>query len=275
MPKNKSFLPPPLVFSGNKRFWAGELADEALLLPAGARVWDVFGGSGVCSRVIKDARPDCEVVWNDYDGYSDRLLHAAETEDLRRSLIRMCGYEGCQNDGTRFRAPITGALRDDVLALFRAHYEKYGYFDGLTVRRWLSIGACKAPFDPYKPPADLYARVPRAPLRVGQALAWCEGLVVVHKDFLELDIRSGDFVILDPPYVGSCVDEYSGRETLQILRGCRDLMEICPFILFGDASISFWYEVLTEKYNPRFFQKDGLISGYNGKSRSEVMFSTW
>lgn len=117
MPKNKSFLQPPLQFSGNKRFWAGELADEALLLPSGARVWDVFGGS--------------------------------------------------------------------------------------------------------------------------------------------------------------CVDEYGGRETLQILRGCRDLMEICPFILFGDASISFWYEVLTEKYNPRFFLKDGLITGYNGKSRSEVMFSNW
>lgn len=275
MPKNKSFLQPPLVFSGNKRFWAGELADEALLLPAGARVWDVFGGSGVCSRVIKDARPDCEVVWNDHDGYSDRLFHAAETEDLRRSLIRMCGYEGCLNDGARFRAPIKGALRDAVLALFRAHLEKYGFFDGLTVRRWLSIGVCKAPIDPYKPPADLYARIPRASLRVDQALAWRDGLIVEHKDFLELDIRPGDFVILDPPYVASCVDEYSGRETLQILRGCRDLMEICPFILFGDASISFWYELLTEKHNPRFFQKEGLISGYNGKSRSEVMFSNW
>ena len=110
---------------------------------------------------------------------------------------------------------------------------------------------------------------------MAEAFAWCDGLVVEHKDSADLEIKPGDFVILDPPYVGSCVDEYSGRQTLQILRGCRDLMEICPFILFGDASISFWYEILSEKYNPRFFQKDGLISGFNGKSRSEVMFSNW
>lgn len=275
MPKNKAFLQPPLVFSGNKRFWAGELADEALLLPAGSRVWDAFGGSGACSRVIKDARPDCEVVWNDHDGYSDRLLHAGETEDLRRSLLRMVGFEGCQNDGTRFRASIKGALRDEVCALFRAHYEKYKYFDGITVRRWLSIGACKEPIDPLRPPADLYSRVPRSPVRVDAAQTWCDGLVVEHKDFRDLAISRGDYIILDPPYVGTCLDEYSGRETLKILKSCRDLMGICPFILFGDASISFWYELLTEKFNPRFFQKDGLISGYNGKSRSEVMFSTW
>ena len=275
MPKNKAFLQPPLVFSGNKRFWAGELADEALLLPAGSRVWDVFGGSGVCSRVIKDARPDCEVVWNDHDGYSDRLFHAGETEDLRRSLLRMVGFEGCQNDGTHFRAPIRGALRDEVCELFRAHYEKYKYFDGLTVRRWLSIGACKKPIDPLCPPADLYSRVPRAQLRVDAALTWCDGLVVEHEDFRDLAISRGDYIILDPPYIGTCLDEYSGRESLQILRACKDLMGICPFILYGDASISFWYELLTEKFNPRFFKKDGLISAYNGKSRSEVMFSTW
>ncbi len=275
MPKNKSFLQPSLVFSGNKRFWAGELADEALLLPAGARVWDVFGGSGVCSRVIKDARPDCKVVWNDHDGYSDRLLHAAETEDLRRSLLRMVGFEGCQNGGTRFRAPIKGALRDEVCALFRVHYEKYKFFDGLTVRRWLSIGACNEPLDPLLPPAGLYARVPRSPLRVDAALTWCDGLVVEHKDFRDLAISRGDYIILDPPYLGTYVAEYSGRESLKILKSCRDLMELCPFILFGDASISFWYELLTEKFNPRFFQKDGLITGYNGKSRSEVMFSNW
>ena len=66
MPVNKAFRPPPLSFSGNKRFWAGELYDEAALLPAGATVWDCFGGSGVCARCVKDARPDCRVVWNDY-----------------------------------------------------------------------------------------------------------------------------------------------------------------------------------------------------------------
>ena len=91
--KNKAFRPPPLPFSGNKKYWAGELYDEAALLPSGCTVWDCFGGSGVCARCIKDARPDVRVVWNDFDGYADRLKHMPETECLRRELLRAVGGE--------------------------------------------------------------------------------------------------------------------------------------------------------------------------------------
>ena len=276
MPVNKAFRPPPLSFSGNKRFWAGELYDEAALLPAGATVWDCFGGSGVCARCVKDARPDCRVVWNDYDGYADRLLHIQETEDLRRALVRVCGYEGCEEtDGSRRRAPLRGEVRDRVHALCLSHAQRYGYFDGVSVRRWLSIGAIKAPYDPNNPPSDLYARIPRGELAIAAAQTWLDGLERVRCDFSELSIKPGDYLILDPPFAATSCDEYSGRETLKILRHCRDLMGSCPYILFGDASISFWYDILTEKFNPRFFIKENLIAGFSGKRRSEVMYSTW
>lgn len=56
---NRDFLSPPLQFAGNKKAWAAELMDEALLLPSGCTVWDCFGGSGVCARAVKNAGRMC------------------------------------------------------------------------------------------------------------------------------------------------------------------------------------------------------------------------
>ena len=273
---NRGFCAPPLPFSGNKKYWAGELYDEAMLIPPGVTVWDVFGGSGVCARCIKDARPDLRVVWNDFDGFSDRLRHIDETEEIRRQLLRLVGGEGdAAGNGSRLRCPLSAEQAASVQDLCARALKKYGFLDGLSIRRWLSIGAVKSAYNPDKPPADLYARVPRLPLRVSDAIRWLDGLETIRDDVQNLVIPSGDYLILDPPYAASVCDEYRGRDTFSILKTVRDLMAGRPFILFGDASISFWYEILTEKYSPRFFLKKDLISGFSGKRRSEVMYSSW
>lgn len=271
--KNKAFRPPPLPFSGNKKYWAGELYDEAALLPSGATVWDCFGGSGVCARCIKDARPDVRVVYNDFDGYSERLRRMPELEILRRELLRVAGGE---DKVTRKRRRLTEAECREVQAAVRRHRDRYGYYDALCVRRWLSIGAPKGFYDVEKPPAELYARVSYSPIDVGAGLDWLDGLEVVRHPVQELPVLDGDFVILDPPYAATVCDEYSGRETFQVLKYARDLMMRCPFILFGDLSIQFWYDVLTERFNPRFQVKfDVSVSRFGGKSRSEIMYSNW
>lgn len=271
--KNKAFRPPPLPFSGNKKYWAGELYDEAALLPSGCTVWDCFGGSGVCARCIKDARPDVRVVWNDFDGYADRLKHMPETECLRRELLRVAGGE---DKSTRERRRLTDAECRAVQEVVRRHRDRYGFYDALCVRRWISIGVPRGFYDVEKPPAEQYAQVPCNPIDVSASLSWLDGLEVVRHSIQDLPISDGDFVILDPPYAATCCAEYSGRETFQVLKYARDLMLRCPFILFGDLSIQFWYDVLTERFNPRFLVKyDVSVTSYSGKSRSEIMYSNW
>lgn len=158
----------------------------------------------------------------------------------------------------------------------RRYRDKCGFYDALCVRRWLSIGAPKGSYDAENPPADLYARVPYTPIDVSAGLVWLDGLEVVRHPVQELPVLDGDFVILDPPYAATCCAEYSGRETFQVLKSARDLMRRCPFILFGDLSIQFWYDVLTERFNPRFQVKfDVSVSRFGGESRSEIMYSNW
>ncbi|MBR1644193.1 MAG: hypothetical protein IJ684_02335 [Bacteroidales bacterium] len=47
---------------------------------------DLFGGSGFVSHTIKQARPDCRVVYNDFDHYSERLDHIGRTNEMLRAL---------------------------------------------------------------------------------------------------------------------------------------------------------------------------------------------
>lgn len=271
MGTNRAYREPPLAFSGNKKYWAAELADEAALLPPGAVVWDCFGGSGVCARCIKDARSDVRVIWNDFDGYSDRLRHICESEELRKELLRLVGAR-CDSV---WRPPLTPETADKVRALCLQYRKRYGFFDGMLVSRWTSIGAPKPFFNPDKPPTRLYGSIPSSPLNISASLAWLDGLEVVRRDIASLPVGPNDFIILDPPYVETSCDEYAGGDTLAPLRHSAELMRGHKFVLFGDASISFFYDILTEKYAPRFFIKRDLVAGMMGKKRSEVMYSNW
>ena len=52
----------------------------------GAVFVDLFGGSGLVSHTIKRARPDCRVVYNDFDHYSERLANVGRTNAMLQAL---------------------------------------------------------------------------------------------------------------------------------------------------------------------------------------------
>ena len=77
----------PLPFMGQKRRWVNDLV--ALLSDATepTTVVDVFGGSGLLSRLAKDLYPSAHVIYNDHDNYTDRLHHIEDTERLRQEIV--------------------------------------------------------------------------------------------------------------------------------------------------------------------------------------------
>ncbi|WP_296957839.1 hypothetical protein [Porphyromonas sp. oral taxon 278] len=76
----------PLPFQGQKRRWVNELEEIAKALPSGSIVVDLFGGSGLCAHVVKNARPDLSVIWNDYDDYQARLNQIGDINDVADEL---------------------------------------------------------------------------------------------------------------------------------------------------------------------------------------------
>ena len=73
----------PLPFQGQKRMFVREFARVLEETFRGRTLFvDLFGGSGLLSRTIKDTLPDARVIYNDFDNYSDRLAQIPQTNAI-------------------------------------------------------------------------------------------------------------------------------------------------------------------------------------------------
>ena len=87
----KFFNQAPLPFMGQKRRWCKDFKQALSEFNECTVFVDLFGGSGLLSRMVADTRPDAAVVYNDYDGYSKRIANIPRTNqliaDIRNLLV--------------------------------------------------------------------------------------------------------------------------------------------------------------------------------------------
>lgn len=79
----------PLPFQGQKRNFIKQfnelIKDEFMSYRNGIFI-DAFGGSGLLSHNIKQIYPNARVIYNDFDGYCERLAHIEETNEILRAI---------------------------------------------------------------------------------------------------------------------------------------------------------------------------------------------
>ena len=64
----------PLPFMGQKRRFVKDFKKVLKSTSCITTIVDLFGGSGLLSHVAKSVLPQVRVIYNDYDGYSERIL---------------------------------------------------------------------------------------------------------------------------------------------------------------------------------------------------------
>ena len=121
----KQYLSAPLPFQGQKRMFAKEYIEVLRQFPNDTTFVDLFGGSGLLSHIAKCQKPDATVVYNDFDGYRQRLQHIPQTNELLAELRNIV-------DVPRHKH-ITGITRERVLSCIRKHERTHGYVDYITV----------------------------------------------------------------------------------------------------------------------------------------------
>ena len=94
----------PLPFTGQKRNFL-KLFKQVLNehIPGDGEDWtilDAFGGSGLLSHTAKQCKPAARVIYNDYDGYSERLQHIPDINRLRHLLAGLLAPRSTQQTGT-------------------------------------------------------------------------------------------------------------------------------------------------------------------------------
>lgn len=74
----------------------------------GWTIIDTFGGSGLLSHVAKQLKPKARVIYNDFDGYAERLTHIDDINALRAQLYAvvvktLASYSGKYEDNMVYK----------------------------------------------------------------------------------------------------------------------------------------------------------------------------
>lgn len=265
-----TMIKPPLPFAGHKGCWNDELTQLFETLPSGATVVDVFGGSGVCSHIAKKCRPDLRVVYNDFDNYAARLSHVSETEQLRLRLLDILGKKS-KGAYTKLTEEQNARVNDEL----HLHREKFGFLDDISVTRWLYLFPMNR--DRCEKNQMMLNRVTVTPCDVQKCEHWFDGIERVRFDVTKTDLLSefpGAVFIFDPPFMATNCDDYDKKETLNVLGCCVPVIRKSKFMLFGDPSAVFCYDLICE-HTPHKKSEKKLGSLFGMKRRVEMLYTNF
>lgn len=228
----------PLPFAGQKRRWLKQLEPIIRSLPSNTIFVDVFGGSGLVSRLCKDVHPTARVIYNDYDNYSERLHHIAETEQLRQEIVSILAP---LNHNSR----VPEEYKALVLRAVQAHEKRCQYVDWVTLSGWLLFTNNFAYSLEDLASRGLYAHPSRTALSDADASErYLRGLEIVSVDYRELlsahKDASNTILILDPPYLSTKCYGYKGDSW-----SCDDYLDLLTmmpttnYLYFSSAKFDF------------------------------------
>lgn len=208
----------PLPFQGQKRMFVREFArvlEEAFL---GRTLFvDLFGGSGLLSRTIKDTLPDARVIYNDFDNYADRLAHIPQTNAILADIRRMVA------DDPRGQK-LSEATKRQVCAYLRAKERQGEFVDALTLSASLLFSGKFARDVEALCSNGMYNTVIRSDYAIADG--YLDGLEVVRMDYRALHQAYMDYpgvvFVADPPYLSTDKQSYNGywgiAECLDVLK---------------------------------------------------------
>lgn len=222
----------PLPFIGQKRAYLPQyiaVLNRAILGDGdGWTIIDAFGGSGLLSHVAKRAKPAARVIYNDFDGYTERLHNIPDINRLRRILENLLGDHPRQKH-------LPPALKETVVSAIQAFD---GYLDLNCLISWLLFSGNQAASIDELLGKHMYHCLRQSDYP--EAGDYLTGLEITRESYATLLPRHTDdprcLFVLDPPYVCTmqgayCNSDYFGM--VQFLRLMRHVRP--PFIFFSST----------------------------------------
>lgn len=223
----KRFSSSPLPFRGSKRYYVRRFREVLAQTQDIDTVVDLFGGSGLLSRVAKDTLPNCRVIYNDFDHYDTRLANAANTNALLRSIAPLLA-----NVPDNKRVPAETKIK--ILELC-AEEEKRHAVDYITLSGSLLFSGNWAQSYEELSKQTMYNRMVKTDYNVANYLS---GLEVTHCDYRELfNVHKANkkaLFLLDPPYLQTEHSAYKA-DTYWQLKDYLDvltLLDDTKYVLF-------------------------------------------
>lgn len=122
---SKHYKSSPLPFQGQKRNFIKSFEIALKNYPEKAIYIDLFGGSGLLSHTVKQAKPQSTVIYNDYDNFKERIDSISTTNSLLKQLRVL--FVNVDN-----KAKVSDELKSKALSIIKKH-EDEGFVDYVTL----------------------------------------------------------------------------------------------------------------------------------------------
>lgn len=252
----------PLPFIGQKRMFLKEfkqvLNDNIPDYGEGWTIVDAFGGSGLLSHVAKRIKPKARVIYNDFDGYADRIKHIGDTNRLRTELLQIIG------ESISKKQRLSNEVKQKII-------NKINEFDGFkdldTISNWLlfSMQQVKS-FD------ELFSKIFWNKIKLSDYQNvddYLSGIEIVSTSFQTLLPQFSNnpkaLFVLDPPYLFTQQSSYKMANYFDLVSFLQ-LIELVrpPYIFFSSTKSEFLrfidYLVQNKKDNWQVFGGTHRIS---------------
>lgn len=188
---------------------------------------DLFGGSGLLSHITKCKRPDATVVYNDYDGYKERLQAIPQTNALLVEFRRLAA--GVPKD-----KPIRGAIRERILECIARAEKEWGYVDYITVSSALMFSMKYATSLEAMRKETFYNKIRKTDYP--PCPDYLDGLTITSCDYKDLYEKYKDVpgvvFLVDPPYLSTEVGTYKMYWRLSDYLDVLNVLRGKPFVYF-------------------------------------------
>lgn len=243
------FKQAPLPFIGQKRQFLKHF-NRVLTehLPPDGEGWtivDAFGGSGLLSHTAKRLKPKARVIYNDFDGYTERLAHIADTNRLRQQLAAVL-------ENTPRQRKLDPDTRVRVIQIIR-NFDGFIDLDALT--SWILFSGKQVAGLEELIGQTFYNTVRRSDYPDAQG--YLDGVEITRLSYTELLPpfleQPNTLLLLDPPYVCTRQDAYRKAgyfgmvEFLKLMAMVRP-----PFIFFSStkSELPAYLELVTQEKLP-------------------------
>ena len=237
MANQNTFKQAPLPFIGQKRMFLKHF--ETVLnenIKGDGEGWiiiDTFGGSGLLSHTAKRLKPKARVIYNDFDGYAERLAHIDDINRLRAELYSVVGNATSKNKRM---------TKDCKAECIRIIQNFKGYKDLNCLASWLLFsGQQVATLD------DLFQHNFWHCIRQSdypKADGYLDGVEIVKESFHTLLPKFSDdpkaLFVLDPPYLCTKQESYKQAKYFDLIDFLR-LVNITrpPYVFFSSTKSEF------------------------------------
>lgn len=231
------FKQAPLPFVGQKRMFLTHF--KAILseqIPGDGEGWtivDTFGGSGLLSHTAKQLKPKARVIYNDFDGYAERIKHIDDINRLRRQISALLSVVPRQKRIT------DKTLKAEIIGAIKAFD---GYVDLTSLASWLLFSGQQVGTFEELCRRDFWHCVRQTDYPAADG--YLDGVEVVSESFHTLLPRFMDdpqaVFVLDPPYLCTKQESYKQAHYFDLIDFLR-LVNITrpPYIFFSSTKSEF------------------------------------